>query len=253
MDKQDDVYEIDLLQILDIVREKIVLLLVILIFFCSVAFAITKLVLKEEFTAEAKMIIVQKSDAAANQQNYTYSDVQLSQKLVSTYSQIIMSEAISDEVIANLDLFNKYEIDSEEYSKIVTVKAADNTEVINIDVTTNDPELSADIANEIVDVFETKIYDIMQIENVTTLTEAKIPQKKSGPSTVKNVAIGGALGLVVCAVIVFLQLFTDTKVKTEDEVKAIFNYPIIGNIPYFEVDDEEMQDDDKEDDEDDNL
>ena len=54
--------------------------------------------MKEEFTATAKLIIVQKSDAASAQQNYTYSDLQLSQKLANTYSQIIMSEAISDPV-----------------------------------------------------------------------------------------------------------------------------------------------------------
>ena len=111
-------------------------------------------------------------------------------------------------------------------------------------VTTNDPKLSADIANEIVSVFERKIYDIMQIENVTTLTEAKIPQKKSGPSTIKNVAIGGLIGLVICGIITLISLFTDTKVKTEEEVKAIFDYPVIGTIPYFEIKDAEEDVDD---------
>ena len=110
---------------------------------------------------------------------------------------------------------------------------------MNINVTTNDPALSADIANEVVDVFEEKIYDIMQIENVTTLTDAKVPQKKSGPSTLKNTMIGGLLGIVICGIITVLQLFTDTKVKTEEEVKKIFDYPIIGSIPDFEIKDTE--------------
>ena len=88
------------------------------------------------------------------------------------------------------------------------------------------------------------IYDIMQIENVTTLTEAKIPQKKSGPSTIKNVAIGGLIGLVICGIITLISLFTDTKVKTEEEVKQIFDYPIIGSIPYFEIKEAEEEVDD---------
>ena len=241
---EQDEYEIDLLQILEIIKEKFFLFLAIVFVFCTAAFCITKFLMKEEFTAEAKMIIVQKSDAAASQQQYTYSDVQLSQKLASTYSQIIMSEAISDEVINKMNLYELYGIDSAVYSNIVKVKSADNTEVINVTVTTNDPKLSADIANEIVSVFERKIYDIMQIENVTTLTEAKIPQKKSGPSTIKNVAIGGLIGLVICGIITLISLFTDTKVKTEEEVKAIFDYPVIGNIPYFEIKDAEEEVDD---------
>lgn len=239
MKEQDYEYEIDLMQVLEIIKEKLVLFILICMVCCTVALCITKFVLKEEYTATAKLIVVQKSDSASAQQNYTYSDLQLSQKLASTYSQIIMSEAISDPVITNLDLYDKYEIDSEEYGKIVKVSSANNTEVMNIDVTTNDPALSADIANEVVDVFEEKIYDIMQIENVTTLTDAKIPQKKSGPSTLKNTAIGGIIGILICAIITVIQLFTDTKVKTEEEVKKIFDYPIIGSIPDFEIKDVE--------------
>ena len=243
MKEQDYEYEIDLVQVFEIIREKLVLFILICMVCCTIALCITKFVLKEEYTATAKLIVVQKSDSASAQQNYTYSDLQLSQKLTSTYSQIIMSEAISDPVITNLDLYDKYEIDSEEYGKIVKVSSANNTEVMNIDVTTNDPALSADIANEVVDVFEEKIYDIMQIENVTTLTDAKVPQKKSGPSTLKNMAIGGIVGLLICTGIVVLQLFTDTKVKTEEEVKKIFDYPIIGSIPDFEIKDTEAEDD----------
>ena len=243
MNEHDYEEEIDLTQVFEIIREKLILFILICMVCCTIALCITKFVMKEEYTATAKLIVVQKSDSASAQQNYTYSDLQLSQKLAATYSQIIMSEAISDPVITNLNLYDKYQIDSEKYGKIVKVSSANNTEVMNIEVTTNDPQLSADIANEVVDVFEEKIYDIMQIENVTTLTDAKVPQKKSGPSTLKNMAIGGILGLLICAGIVVLQLFTDTKVKTEEEVKKIFDYPIIGSIPDFEIRDTEAEDD----------
>ena len=243
MNERDYEEEIDLSQIFEIIREKLVIFILICMVTCTIALCVTKFLMKEEYTATAKLIVVQKSNSSSAQQNYTYSDQQLSQTLASTYSQIIMSEAISDPVISNLDLFNKYEIDSEEYEKIVSVSSANNTEVINVEVKTNDPVLSAEIANEVVRVFEEKIYDIMQIENVTTLTDAKVPTKKSGPSTLKNTAIGGILGLLICAVIVIIQLFTDTKVKTEDEVKKIFDYPIIGSIPDFEVRTGEEEDD----------
>ncbi|MBR4471129.1 MAG: hypothetical protein IKS54_07480 [Erysipelotrichaceae bacterium] len=244
MNEQDFEQEIDLLQIFEIIKEKLILFILICMVCCTAALCVTKFVMKETFTATAKLIVVQKSNSASAQQNYTYSDQQLSQKLANTYSQIIMSEAISDPVIANLDLFNKYGISSNGYNNIVKVSSANNTEVINVSVTTNDPQLSADIANEITDVFEEKIYDIMQIENVTTLTNAKVPQRKSGPSTMRNTMIGGMIGLLICAVIVVIQLLTDTKVKTEEEVKKIFDYPIIGSIPDFEIRDVEVEEDD---------
>lgn len=245
MNENDYEYEIDLVQVFDIIKEKLLLFIIIGMLCCTAAFCATKYLMKERFTATAKLIIVQKSDSATAQ-NYTYSDQQLSQKLASTYSQIIMSEAISDPVISNLDLYNKYGIDSEKYGKIVKVSSANNTEVIDVSVTTTDPVLSADIANEVVDVFEDKIYDIMRIENVTTLTDAKIPQKKSGPSAMKNTMIGGLLGVLICGAIIVIQLFTDTKIKTEDEVKKILDYPIIGSIPDFEIKDKEVNEDEFE-------
>ena len=242
--EQDYEYEIDLVQVFEIIRSKLWLFIIICMITTTAGFCFTKFMLKEEFTATAKMIIVQKSDSSSTQQNYTYSDQQLSQKLASTYSQIIMSEAISDPVIGNLDLFEKYNIDADAYSNIVKVSSANNTEVIDIDVTTNDPELSAKIANEIVTVFEDKIYDIMQIENVTTLTDAKVPNKKSGPSNTKGALIGTLIGMLICGLITVLSLFNDTKVKTEEEVKKIFTYPIIGTIPDFEIKNAEVDDDD---------
>ncbi len=245
MNNNDYEYEIDLLQVFEIIKQRLIMFILICMVCCTTALCITKFVMKETFTATAKLIVVQKSNSSSAQQNYTYSDQQLSQKLANTYSQIIMSEAISDPVIANLDLFNKYGISSGQYNSIVKVSSANNTEVMNVSVTTNDPVLSADIANEVVRVFEDKISDIMQIENVTTLTNAKIPSRKSGPSTTRNTAIGGTIGLVICGIITVIQLLTDTKVKTEDEVKRIFDYPIIGSIPDFEIRDAEVDEDDE--------
>ena len=233
---------IDLLQLFVIAKQNLLLFITICFVCVAGAFCVTKFFIKEEFTAEAKMIIVQKSDTTTSQQNYTYSDVQLSQKLASTYNEIIMSEAISDTVINNLDLDTKYNITNDNFSKIVTVSSANNTEVMNIKVVTTDPELSADIANEIVSVFEKKIYDIMQIENVTSLSEAKVPTNKTGPSVVANSFFGFVMGFVICGAIAVIILLTDTKVKSEEDVKKIFDSSkihIIGNIPELSIKEED--------------
>ena len=143
MNEHDYEDEIDLTQIFEIIKDKLILFILICMVCCTIALCVTKFLMKKEYTATAKLIVVQKSDSVSAQQNYTYSDLQLAQKLAATYSQIIMSEAISDPVITNLDLYDKYEIDSEKYGKIVKVSSANNTEVMNIEVTTNDPQLSA--------------------------------------------------------------------------------------------------------------
>ena len=240
MEDRDE--EIDLLEIWNIVKKNIITIISICILCSGLGFALAKYVLPKKYESTTKIIIV-KDDNQSNS-SVTYNDLQTSQKFAATYKQILMSEAISDKVINNLDLENKYEIDNESYQNIVKVSAENNTEVMAITVETTDPELSANIANEIVDVFISKIYDIYDVQNVSILNRAKVPEKKSYPSGFKFTAIGGCVGVVISGIIVLIKLFTDTKVKTEDEVKAIFDYPIIGTIPDFEV--KEEQDDDTE-------
>lgn len=241
----NDVVEIDLLQVLAVVQKNLLLFIAICVLTCTAGFATCKFAMTEEFSATAKIIIV-KDESKSSSTSLTSSDIQLSQKLASTYKQIIMSEAISDTVIDNLDL-RKKGFTSTTYNNCVSVSAADQTEVMNISVTTSDPQMSADIANEVVDVFISKIYDIMEVQNVTILNNAKVPTKKSGPSTTKWTAIGGLVGLVICGIIALIKVFTDTKIKSEEEVKAIFNnkYPIIGTIPDF-LEKEIEYDDDNE-------
>lgn len=225
---------IDLLKLFEIVMKNIVWFIIVIILCGTVAYAGTTLLIDKTYSATATVIIVQNNNSNASQA-VTYNDVQLSQKLVSTYTQILQSEAIGDSVVANLDLYDKYEIDTEKLNKMVEVKAASNTEVMNITATTKDPKLSADIANEMVSVFKKKIFDIMSVENVTVLNSAKIPTKPSGPSILKNTAIGMMIGAVLCGIYAVIVLLTDTKVKTEEDVKKIFDYPVIGIIPEFKV------------------
>lgn len=225
---------IDLLKLFEIVMKNIVWFIIVIILCGTVAYAGTTLLIDKTYSATATVIIVQNNNSNASQA-VTYNDVQLSQKLVSTYTQILKSEAIGDSVVANLDLYDKYEINSAKLNSLVEVKAANNTEVMNITATTKDPKLSADIANEMVSVFQKKIYDIMSVENVTVLNSAKVPTKPSGPSVLKNTAIGMMIGAVLCGIYAVIVLLTDTKVKTEEDVKKIFDYPVIGVIPEFKV------------------
>ena len=114
---------------------------------------------------------------------------------------------------------------------MVSISSVKDTEVIKISVETKDPNLSANIANEIVSVFRRKIVTIMNIENVTVLNSAKVPEQKSSPSNLKNTLMGFLLGCVIDGCIVVYLLLNDRNIRTEEELKEIFDYPIIGLIP----------------------
>lgn len=234
--KNNDVIEIDLLQVWNVIKKNIIMFIAICILTCTAGFAYSKFMLDETYTATTKIIILKDESNGATSGSITSSDLSFSQRLTSTYTQIIKSEAIAEPVIDNLDLLNRYGITPGAYNSMVSVGSVNSTEVMEIGVTSTDPQLCADMANEIIDVFMDKVYDMLQIQNITILSRAKVPTGKTGPSYTKYIGIGGLIGLLICAAIVVLKILTDTKIKNEDQVKEIFpDYPIIGIIPNFEV------------------
>ena len=223
---ENDEIEIDLSRVFEIIKKHFKLFALIILATSAVAALVTLFLIPKKYTAETKLIIVQKSNP--DSQQISYNDLQTSQKLVNTYSEILKSEAISDEVIRNLKLDD---LDTEGYQKIVKISSVKDTEVITVAVTSKDSKEAATIANEVVRVFQDKIYSIMNIENVTVLNSAKVPEKKSSPSTMRNTLIGFLLGCFVDGCIVVYLLLNDRNIRTEEEMKQIFDYPIIGLIP----------------------
>ena len=225
---ENDEIEIDLSRVFEIVKKHFKPFALIILATSIVAALVTLFLIPKKYTAEAKLIIVQKSNP--DSQQISYNDLQTSQKLVNTYSEILKSEAISDEVIRNLKL-DQQGINHGTYLGMVSITSVKDTEVIKISVQTQDPQLSANIANEIVSVFQRKIVTIMNIENVTVLNSAKVPDQKSSPSNLKNTLMGFLLGCVMDGCIVVYLLLNDRNIRTEEELKEIFDYPIIGLIP----------------------
>ena len=230
MINENDEMELDLIKFWEAFKKVWGICVIIVMVLTILAFCGSKFLIPEKFTASSKLIIVQESTINTNQ--ISYNDIQTSQKLVTTYSEIMKSEVILDTVIDNLHL----DMSAKDLNGIMTVGSKSDTEIIDVSVTNTDPKLSAEITNEIVNVFVEKIYHIMNVENVTVLNAAKVPEEKSGPSNVKNGLMGGAVGVVISGLIVIYKTLTDTKVKTVEEVKAIFDYPIIGNIPITDLD-----------------
>jgi len=222
MNNNTENYVIDLRKIWDVVKRNAVLFIFLIAACGAAAFFGSQRFLKKEYSATATVVIVSNEG-----QDMTYNDVQLSQKLVDTYSRILLSEAVGDKVADNLDL----NMTASEFKKIINVSSFSNSEVLDVTATTGDPKLSADIANETVKVFSNQVYNIMNVRNVSVLDTAKQPDEPSGPNSLRNALLGAAIGFLLSVLIAFRKAMKDTKIKTEEEVKRLLYYPVIGVIP----------------------
>jgi polysaccharide biosynthesis transport protein len=85
-----------------------------------------------------------------------YNSVMMSEQLTSTYAQMMSKDAVLNQVAKQIGLSNP----PDQIKKWITVTPVRDTQLIQVVVETTDPELSAKIANSIVDVFATQIQDI---------------------------------------------------------------------------------------------
>lgn len=217
-------YEIDLKEIFHMLQKRWVLITGITVSALIISVIVSFFILTPIYEASTTMIVNYKQ----NQESVmTYNDLQTSQKLVATYTEIVKSERVSDAVINKLNL----ELSPKELIDKISVSQVGQTEILKLTVKDADPELATLIANTISKVFQEDIGQMMEVDNVSTVDIAKVPENPVSPNKKINIAIAGVLGLVSSVGLVFVLEFLDRTYKTPIDVERHLGLPIIGAIP----------------------
>lgn len=168
---------------------------------------------------------------ASETEALTQNDINLSQKLVQTYTEIIKSLTILNPVIEEMDL----SLTPNELLKKIAVSQVNETEIIKISVTDEDPILARDIANTLAETFSEEISHIMKVDSTSILDEAVLPTTPLAQNKVTKIAIAGILGMMVSVGLVFLFEYLDRSIKTADETEHLLGVPVLGVIPKSKV------------------
>lgn len=155
-------------------------------------------------------------------------NIQTDLQLINTYSGIIKSPAILDQVVEELNL----DMNSDQLDDNITVSNAEQSQIVNIAVQDEDPARAVDIANTTVDVFENDIQELMNVDNVSVLSRAILREnpEPASPNPVLNMAIAAIVGLMLGVGIAFLLEYLDTTIKNEQDIEEVLGIPVIGVI-----------------------
>lgn len=217
-------YEIDLREIFGMLRKRWLMIASITLSAAILAGVLSFFVLKPQYEASTTMMVSYKQD---QDMLMNFNELQMSQKLATTYSQIIKSERIADAVIEKLEL----DLSAEELNKKISVSQVESTEILKITVKDSDAELAALIANTEADIFKQQINEMMKVDNVSTIDVAKVPENPVAPNKVMNIAIATVLGMMVSVGLVFVLEFLDRTYKTPTDIERHLGLPILGAIP----------------------
>ena len=218
--------EIDLLELLMVMKKHLAAILLAGIVGLVIMFAYTSFLVTPLYSASSMMYVMPDNSNSMN--SSTLSDMQVGQQLTSDYSSMIKSRSFMEDVIKKLNLT----IDYQQLLEKVEVTNPTSSRILQVTVNDPNPQTAADIANEMASVAESKLKEITGMQAIKIYEEAAVPDRPSSPSLKKNCALGLLAGLVLAmAVITILYLLDDT-IKTEDDIEKYLGMTTLAVLPY---------------------
>ncbi len=219
---------IDLRDFINIIKKRLWLIILITVLCASISGIISLFVLDKVYQASTTLMVSKtREDQPGNLQ---YNDILMNQKLVKTYTEIVRSDRVLEKVIDKLGL----DLDSDEMRDKISVSSVADTEIIQIDVEDKDPKIATELANTVAVIFMGEIGNIMKMDNVQFIDQAKVPIDHVKPRAKLNVAIAAILGLMISIFGVFLAEYLDNTIKTVDDIEGHIGLPVLGSIPAFD-------------------
>lgn len=210
--------------IFNVLIKKWRIILIITLGIAIIATGINFWLIAPKYKASEK-IFVGKEDV--KDQNYNTNDVQMYQKLIKTYAELMQTNDLVQRAI-EADNLN---VTSEKVLSNLSVIPRSDTQIIDIEYISNDKALAKDVVDSVTNEFIKSSKDIIPNGKIKVIESAKVPENPSSPNKIMNIAIASLIGGVISIGLVFLLEFMDNTFKTEDKLEKILGIPVIGVIP----------------------
>ncbi len=176
-------------------------------------------------------IYVNNAPRSQNSEVISGSNLATAERLVTTYVNIIRSDTVLEKVAEKLDNGMR----AGAIRSMMSANSIDGTEMFEIHVASSDPELAAEVANAIADVAPGEISNFLEGSSTKIIDYAKVPGSRYTPSFRNNTFLGCLIGGGIAALIIVLWVVMDKRIKSEEDLERLFDLPVLGVIPAFDV------------------
>jgi capsular polysaccharide biosynthesis protein len=217
---------LDIREFIGILSKRFWLILFVTLMATSTTGFISIYLLKPQYEASAEILVNQaKSEETVK---YSHGDILTDIGLINTYNVVIKSSRILDQVIKDYHLNKTYE----ELIDQIKVHAVSNSQVMSITVIDSNHKEAVYIANAIAKTFQQEIQELMYVDNVHIMSEAKeVPYPiQVKPKPYLNMAIAFVIGIMTGICLTFLIEYIDNTLKTEEDVEQVLGLYVIGVI-----------------------
>ncbi|MBR7132402.1 MAG: hypothetical protein IKD04_02610 [Clostridia bacterium] len=232
MDKREtnikEYYAVDLLHIVKSLWHRAWAIALSGILVAVIGFLASSFVIAPKYSSSILLYVNNSSFSLGNTSfSISSSEITAAQSLVKTYSVLLNNRTTLERIIEKTNVPYTYK----ELSKMITAAPSNETEIMCVTVTTEDPYEAARIANCIAEVLPIRISEIIDGASMEVVDSAVPELDKISPSITKYTAVGLILGVLLASIILAVAAMLDDTIHDEDYILKTYDYPILAKIP----------------------
>lgn len=221
-------YTIDLLHIFKTLWLRSWLIAVAGLLAAVIGFAVSAFVIAPKYSASIMLYVNNSSFSLGNTSfSISSSEITAAQSLVKTYGELLNNRTTLERVIEKTNVPYTYR----ELSAMVVAAPSNETEIMKVTVTTEDPYEAAKIANCIAEVLPIRISEIIDGASMEVVDSAVPDLAKVSPSITKYTAVGFMLGIFISVLALVIAALLDDTIHDEEYILKTYDYPILAKIP----------------------
>jgi capsular polysaccharide biosynthesis protein len=215
---------INLSEFFDVIKRKYKLIGIITAVFVIVSIILSFFVITPKYQVEEKLF-VGKAESKINH-SYDNNEVQMYQNLLSTYSDVIMTDDLVQTALNESGI----NLESKNVIKNLQVTPKPNTQIIDIIYDDTNPQRAVNVIEGITKVFIKKSKELIPNSNVQVIERANYPIKPVSPNKTLYILIAFILGILVGIGVALALEFMDNTFRSKDDLEKSIGLPVIGTI-----------------------
>ena len=158
-------------------------------------------------------------------------DLQLGSELSSDFTIIASSKPVVDAAVESLKEDKNITLTRGQIQNILSVANKEDTRMLSITVTSDDPELSYEVADAVTTAAVAQMAAITQTDPPTIVEHPEVASDAMDNGMRKNLAVGILAGLVLVAAIYVILYMMNDRIQTEEDIQTYLDATVLGVIP----------------------
>lgn len=231
MDKKEnnrEYYSIDLRHIFKVLWHRAWVIVLSGLVAAAIGFSIASFAITPKYSSSIMLYVNNSSFSLGNTSfSISSSEITAAQSLVKTYSEILNNRTTLERVIEKTGV----DYDYEELYRMLESGPSNDTEIMKVTVTHENPYEASKIANGIAEVLPVRISEIIDGASMEVVDSAIPVFTKVSPNITQYTAVGLILGVLVSIIVLAIAAMMDDRIHDEEYVLQTYDYPILAKVP----------------------